>query len=149
MRKQQNQPDVISYNSAISACDKSGEWQAALHLFPDGPDGTWGGVKNPSVVMAMESSGPKNLRSLGVCSMTTPGIVKKLETYPAGGRYQTMRSKEPYMFVGCFLFFLIPLATKICSGHRKARKLDDSNSCNDEDLNLMRGLTDSERSCIF
>ena len=39
MRLQQTQPDVISYNSAISACDKSGEWQAALHLFPVG---SWG-----------------------------------------------------------------------------------------------------------
>ena len=41
MSLHQNQPDVISYNSAISACGKTGEWQAALHLFPDG-DGTMG-----------------------------------------------------------------------------------------------------------
>ena len=27
------QPDVVSYNSAISACDKSEQWQAALHMF--------------------------------------------------------------------------------------------------------------------
>jgi len=36
---------------------------------------------------------------------------------------------------------VIPLATKILSGHGIARKLDDSNGCNDEDLNLMRGLS--------
>ena len=51
MSLQQNQPDVISYNSAISACGKTGEWQAALHLFPDGL-GRLEGLK----VMAMESS---------------------------------------------------------------------------------------------
>ncbi|CAE7582658.1 unnamed protein product, partial [Symbiodinium sp. CCMP2456] len=25
--------DVISYNSTISACDKGGQWQLAVHLF--------------------------------------------------------------------------------------------------------------------
>lgn len=32
MPKNRLQPDVVSYNSAISACDKSEQWQAALHM---------------------------------------------------------------------------------------------------------------------
>ena len=34
-RSSQLEPDVISYNSAISACEKGQQWQQALMLFSE------------------------------------------------------------------------------------------------------------------
>ena len=35
MRRSQMEPDVISYNAAISACDESQQWEKALSLLPE------------------------------------------------------------------------------------------------------------------
>lgn len=88
----------------------------------------------------MIANGPRNL-VIGHISMTTPSHWARNWRHT---RWQIPDNEMKGTLRFCGLVpdsCVIPLATKIFSGHGIARKLDDSNGCNDEDLNLMRGLS--------